>query len=364
MEQNILDLFPAASTDLIRFNLYLSIGFVGVTLGIFSIILFSRWRDGVRYARRRKVEQDIQGFLTSYLFDDQTDKEAILVFTEQFTQKRVQRHIVLENLVSLHKNLIGESADKLRNLYCQSGLESYSRQKLYASSWHEIAQGINELANMGVRKYSELIRAFINHPHPTLRSEAQVALLKLETNAPFSFLDDLREPLLDWQQLQLARATSKSKFLSIPNFERWLGKSEESIVIFCLRMIASYGQHSAADGILSLLQHPAAKIREEAIITLRQLNTHEAVPSLINMFTNESTDIQLEILKAVPAIGDQQSIPFFEQVLGFENRRLQLAAARALCQSGQEGQNKVLAIKNDPEHALQQLAATALSYKA
>ncbi|MEJ8800571.1 HEAT repeat domain-containing protein [Pontibacter sp. H249] len=363
MQETILNILPTVNNQLVWFNLYLTVGFIGVTLGLFAFILLSRLRDGFRFAHRRRIEKDIQSFLTSYIFEDHTDEEDLTAFSRQYIQNRAHRQIVLENIVSLHKNLIGESADKLRHLYQLLGLQQYCKQKLYSGSWHKIAKGISELANMGIHKYSELIRTFINHPHPTLRSEAQVALLKLKSDAPFSFLDDLKEPLLDWQQLQLARAAHKSQLLSIPNFERWLGSEEESIVIFCLRMISSYGQHNAANAILALLQHPSVKVREEAIITLRQLETFDAVPILTSMFAKESTNIQLEILKALPAIGDHQSIPFFEQVMSIENRRLQLAAARALCQSGQEGKNKVLAIKNDPEHALQQLAATALSYQ-
>ncbi|GAB3203920.1 hypothetical protein ABID22_003205 [Pontibacter aydingkolensis] len=363
MEQTLLDILPAIDDKLVQFNLYLTAGFVGLTLGLIAFILLSRLRYGFRFTRRRRTEEDIQIFLTSYIFEDHTDEDALTAFASHYIQKRGHRQIVLENIVSLHKNLIGESADKLRHLYQQLGLQQYCKQKLYSGYWHEIAKGISELADMGINKYSELIRTFINHPHPTLRSEAQIALLKLKSDAPFSFLDDLKEPLLDWQQLQLARAAYKSHVLTIPNFERWLGSKEESIVIFCLRMISFYGQHSASDTILGLLQHPSAKVREEAIITLRQLETCDAVPMLTNMFANESTDIQLEILRTLPAISDRQSIPFFEQILGVENRRLQLAAARALCQSGQEGKSKVLAIKNNPEHALQQLAATALSYK-
>ena len=364
MEETLLRLFPATDDKLIWFNLYLSAGFIGVTLGLFAFILLSRLRDGFRFARRRNAEKHIQNFLTSYIFEDQTDEEAIAAFARQYVTRPGYRKIVLENIISLHKNLIGESAEKLRHLYKQLGLQERCKQKLYSSSWHIVAKSIGELAEMGISKRSTLIRTFINHPHPTLRSEAQVALLKLKSDAPFSFLDDLKEPLSDWQQLQLARAAYKSQFKEIPGFERWLGNKEESIVIFCLRMIAFYGQHSAAGSILSLLQHPSAKVREEAVITLRHLESYDAVPMLTSMFYNENTDIQLEILKALPAIGSGQNLSFFEQVLGIQNRRLQLAAARAMCLSSQEGKAKMLAIKNDPEHTLQQLAATALSYRA
>ena len=365
--EKVLQTLPSLLTtddELVQFNLYLTAGFVGVTLGLFSFILFSRWRDGYSMIRRKRAEKHIQDFLTAYIFDEDIVPEATEAFAKKYAKRGVLRQILIENIVSLHKNLLGESADKLRYLYRKLGLQQYSKRKLYSSSWHRVAKGISELADMGMQENSPLIQNFVNHPHPILRSEAQVALLKLEPEAPFSFLNDLKEPLLDWQQLQLARAAYKSQFLKIPKFEAWLGSKEESIVIFCLRMIAIYGQRRASDAILELLQHPSAKVREEAVVALRHLETYDAVPMLTSMFANEPTDVQLEILKTLPAISNQVSIPFYEQVLGLDNRSLQLAAAKAMCQSGQEGKARMEAIKNDPEHTLRQLAASALSHRS
>ena len=366
MKMTLLTILPSLTiTDdpLIRFNLYMSIGFVGVTLGLFAFILISRLRDGFRYTKQKNDELAIQSFLTAYIFEESTDEEAIASFAQQYVANKGRRQILIENIVSLHKNLIGESADKLQKLFKQLGLQKYCKHKLYSDSWHVVAKGIGELADMSIQKRSELIRTFVNHPNPTLRSEAQVALLKLNSDAPFSFLDDLKEPLLDWQQLQLARAAYKSQFLNIPNFEPWLKSPEESIVVFCLRMIAFYGQHSASAAILNLLEHASARVREEAVATLRQLEYFDAVPTLISMFNNQDTDIQLEILKTLPTIGDNHTLPFFEKVLGMDDRRLQLAAAKAMYRSGDQGQAMIKAIKNDPEHALQPLAAAAISYR-
>lgn len=269
----------------------------------------------------------------------------------------------MENLLSLHKSLIGESAEQLRHLYLQLGLHSYSKQKLYSGSWHVIAQGIGELAEMGMREYNDLIRSFINHPHPVLRSEAQVALLKLKKNGLFALLDDLKEPLSDWQQLQLARAASKAQLLAIPDFKQWLDNNEETILIFSLRMIAYYGQHNALPQLYQLLQHTSEKVREEAVITLRHLEAFEAVPVLTSMYEHETVNIRLEILKTLPVIGGPETIPFYEHLLAESDKRLQLAAAKAIYMSSREGKEKITAIKDDPEHMLHSLVTSVLSYR-
>lgn len=361
---NIALFYGALPDDrLVKFNFALSALFLTVTVLLFLFILLSRLRDGIKYARRNKVESAIQHFLSSYLFEENVSETEIKSFCRQYVLKARNRHIVLENLLLLHKSLIGESAEKLRHLYLQLGLHNYSKQKLYSGSWDLIAKGIGELAEMEMREYSSLIRTFVNHPHPVLRSEAQVALLKLKKDGLFALLDDLEEPLMDWQQLQLARAASKAQLLAIPDFKQWLSNREESIVVFSLRMIAYYGQHNALPQILQLLQHPSEKVREEAVITLRHLEAFEAIPILTSLYEHETIEIRLKILKTLAVIGGSEIIPFYELLLKENDKRLQLAAAQAIYMSSNEGKEKLRAIKNDPEHILQALAASALSFR-
>ncbi|WP_439883338.1 HEAT repeat domain-containing protein [Pontibacter sp. MBLB2868] len=350
--------------NLLYFNLTLSTLFFSLAILLFVFILVSRFRDGINYARRKKMEGEIQDYLSSYTFEDIHSEEDLILFRKKYVLKPKPRRFVMENLLALHKSLIGESAEALQNLYKALGLHSYSKQKLYSNTWSEIAKGIGELAEMDMHEYSELIRSFVNHPHPVLRSVAQVALLKLKKDGLFTLLDVMQEPLLDWQQVQLARATQQAHMLAIPDFKKWLGNHEETIVIFCLRMIAYYGQHNALDQILSLLQNPSSIIREEAVVTLRHLEAFDAVPVLIGMYPHETIEIQLEILKTLPVIGGHETIPFYRDLLQTGDRRLQLAAAKAIFMSSRDGQEKLKSMKNNHEQILLSVSEDLLDYSA
>ncbi|WP_242928769.1 HEAT repeat domain-containing protein [Pontibacter vulgaris] len=346
---------------LVNFNLLLAAVFLALAFLLFLFILISRWRDGYRVSRRLWMENISQEFITTYLFsDDDLTPEQSKFFQKKYIKNDSLRQIFLENLILLHKNLIGESSDKLRQLYIDFGLYQFSKQKLYSDSWNVIAKGIGELAEMDMQQDSKLIRSFVNHSHSILRSEALVALIKLRNNKPFAFLNKLEEPLLEWQQMQLARAAQKNQLLAIPNFSKWLKNKEDSIVIFCLRMITYYTQHDALPVILDLLIHPSAQVREEAVATLRHLEAYEVTPKLVEIYENETVEVKLEILRTLATIAGPETIELYESQLQQPDKRLQLAAARALVFCGEEGKEKILSIKNDLEHSLQTVAAYAL----
>ncbi|WP_242917610.1 HEAT repeat domain-containing protein [Pontibacter liquoris] len=353
----VLSIMP----DLIEANLLLVLFFTGTALLLFLFILISRLRDGVRQRKSRWMDKKAQQFITSYLFNAEEVSPAQL---ESFRRKYILNSfycpIFLENLISLQKNLIGESADRLRTLYKDLGLHPYSKQKLYARSWSVIAKGICELAEMGMTQDAELIRAFINHPNPVLRSQALVALVYLQHKAPFSFLDELEEPLTEWQQLQLARAAQKAHAVHPPSFKQWLQKDQESVVLFSIRMIVQYNQHEALGALLTLLNHPSPMVRKEAVIALRNLESFEASEKLLQLYENETVDVRLEILKTLPLIGGDEHLAFYQQQLQDTDMRVQLIAARALAQSGAPGEALIQAIKNNLQHALQPIAACAL----
>lgn len=300
-----------------------------------------------------------QQFITSYMFNEDLDQHHVEKFRQKHLKTASRCQIFTNTLLELHKNILGEFSDRLRLLYLQMGLHVHSKQKIYADSWNIIADGINELAEMDMQQDAYLVRSFINHHHPELRSVAQVAYLKLQREAPFSFLDELQEPLREWQQMQLANAAHKAH-ITIPDFKRWLSKGETSIVTFCIRMIALHNQHNATNELIELLRHPNKSVRSEAIKAIRVLEMFEAQDRLVAMYDQETTDLKLEIIKALAVIGDEDLLPFYEQVMASSEKRLQLAAAKAMVPIGQAGKEVLQQIKSDLENALQPIAANAL----
>ncbi|QCR21531.1 HEAT repeat domain-containing protein [Pontibacter sp. SGAir0037] len=354
-------LIPPALPPLVKLILTLSAAFMVVAILLFLFIVLSRVRDGFNYNRRQLMQKKSQQFITSMIFEEEGWNVARLEnFREKYLTNDFQKQLFLENLIILRKNIIGELADKLNQLYKDLGLHIYSKQKLYSGSWDVIAKGIGELTEMGMKQDSVLIRTFINHPNQILRSEAQVSYLKLQNEEPFSFLDELEEPLLEWSQMQLGRAAQKTQFLKLPHFEKWLHKKEPSIVIFCIRMISFYNQHGSAPKLIKMLDHPNEKVRLEAVIAICHLEIYDATEKMLQIFDREPLKVQLEILKTLPNISGEENIPFYEQLLHHHDKSLQLAAAKAIVRSGHRGEEIMATIQNNDQHTLQPVAAYAL----
>ncbi|MCC9167524.1 HEAT repeat domain-containing protein [Pontibacter harenae] len=346
--------------ETVEIILLVSLFFLSVAFGLFLVILLSRLKDGWKYRRSRWMGKKSQQLITAYMFDDEWPRERTIRFRVKKLNNGFNRQVFLESLISLSQNLIGESAERLSVLYEELGLHQHSKYKLYSNSWDVIAKGICELAEMGMQQDLDLIRSFINHSHPILRSEAQVALIRLEKDAPFAFLNQLSEPLLGWQQMQLARAAHKAHLENLPAFEQWLSNEEETIVVFCLRMIVQYAQHNAVPKLLELLDHPSAELRREVLVAIRQLEAFEATEKLLEIYSHETPENKMEILKTLPAITLEDNFAFYERVLLESDRNLQLAAARAMIKSGGKGKAILSGIKDDLQHALHSVAAFAL----
>ncbi|PRY11265.1 hypothetical protein CLV24_11160 [Pontibacter ummariensis] len=324
----------ATMPRLVKVNFMIAALFLGIALLLFLFIVLSRYRDGVRLRKYKWMEEKAQAYITSYLFDEEENVESPEDFRRKYLTNSFRRQVFMQNLILLHKNLLGETSDKLSQLYQRLGLLQHSKQKLYASKWNTIAEGIGELTEMGVQQEKGLIRSFINHPHPILRSEAQAALVRLDIDAPFSFLNDLAEPLTDWEQLQLARAAQKAHLIKLPDFSRWLTKQEESIVIFSIRMIVQYAQHQAEPALLRLLHHPSPNLRKEVFLALRQLETFAAAEQLMALYPNETPENKAEILKTLPVITFEETFTAFQRgIQQAENEGL--AATRVALQAAE-----------------------------
>lgn len=354
-----LPFLPPAWSAQLKANTLLTLLLLVITLMLFLFILLSRLRDGFRFANKRWMTKKSQQFITAYMFNEDLNQRHVERFRQKHLVNNSRCQIFTDTLLELHKNIVGEFSDRLRLLYLQMGLHVHSKQKMYAGSWNIIADGINELAEMDMQQDINLVRSFINHHHPELRSVAQVAYLKLQRDAPFAFLDELQEPLREWQQMQLASAAHKA-YMRMPDFKRWLSKDEISIVTFCIRMIALHNQHHAAKELVELLGHPDRLVRTETIKAIRVLEMYEAKNRLLLLYEQEATDLKLEIIKALAVIGDDELLPFYEQVMAFSEKRLQLAAAKAMALIGQAGKEALKQIKDDLENALQPIAASAL----
>ena len=86
----------------------------------------------------------------------------------------------------------------------------------------------------------------LNSSNEIMRMEAEMALILLNTEDPFSFLNKLEKEFTPLEQLQVYHLMKRHQ-IKHTDFSRWLSSPNESIVLFSKRMIRAFHQGGELD---------------------------------------------------------------------------------------------------------------------
>lgn len=333
----ILHFYNSANT-LIKIILFLNLFFLASVIFLLIVILNRRLRDGYVDFKKSKCLDRYRDFITDWLYEEHLSSvpESIL----QELKDWVNRDVFTSELLSLHANLTGDSADKLVELFHMAGLKKYSIRKASHSSWNVKAKGFRELAQMKIQEESNLISRYLNSENEVLRIEAQMAWIQLNPNDPLSFCDDPEVNLTEWGLLNSLVALKKID--TVPDFRQWLPSLNKSVALFALKMSGVFKQFDNIDLVTLRLDNIDMDIRHEAICALGKM----AVPSpgyrLRQLFLTEELENKTEILRSLIMMSDSSNVLFFEEVLLNETEiSLRILSARGLVSLDSVGEELV-----------------------
>ena len=199
--QRVLNRFD--KSPLLVTILYIIILYSIVTMiTLLIIILLNR--------RRIQREQELKGYLLEkyqellmdYLFYEEKQEEAYQELN-WIANNRVNRQILIDQMIDLSVNLKGEIREVIQALYLRLGLKNDSLEKAYSRKWHKNVKGFRELAFMNIKDANKRIIKSLNSNNTILRMEAQTAMVRLSDDNPYEFLDLLKKPLSLWEQVTL-----------------------------------------------------------------------------------------------------------------------------------------------------------------
>jgi len=330
--------FYSKANYLIKIILFLNLFFLASVISMIIVILNRRLKDSYVDFKRSKCQDRYRDFITDWLYEEHTSfvPESLL----QELRDWVNRDVFTSELLSLHANLTGDSADKLVELFNLAGLKKYSIRKASHSSWNVKAKGFRELAQMKIEEESKLISKYLNSENEVLRIEAQMAWIQLNPNDPLSFCDDPEVNLTEWGLLNSLVALKKID--TVPDFRRWLSSANMSVALFALKMSGVFKQFDNIDLVTQRLDDTDLDIRHEAICALGKM----AVPSpgnrLRQLFLTEGPENKTEIIRSLIMMSDSSNVPFFEEVLLTETEiSLRILSARGLVSLDSIGEERV-----------------------
>ena len=298
-------------------------------------ILINRNKIHRRQIKTDKLMGMYQTLLVDYLFSDEDEdkfREIRKIAISEFN-----KDILINQMIDLSVNLSGETKEKLRKLYLKLHLEQESIAKAYNYKWHIQIKGFKEMAFMNIKEANGKIKRALKSRNDILRIEAQLALVRLNEDDPFKFLDDLKKPFTLWEQLNVHELIIDHN-LPIPNFSRWTNSPNKSVAIFALRMINVFKQNYAGQAVIDCLEHSDDEIRHTAIKVCGEIQLKEALPHLKQMYKNENYPNCLAIIQAMGKMPDESVLGFLKLVIDKEEDvQLQIEAALAVSRMGEEG---------------------------
>lgn len=291
--------------------LLVNLFFIISVIGLLIVILYRRLKDGYINIRKAKCLDRYRDFITVWLYEVHPSNVPDSLINE--LKDWVNRDVLTSELLSLHSNLTGDSADKLVELFSLAGLKKYSIRKARHSLWYVKAKGFRELAQMKIEDERGQILKYLNSENDILRIEAQMAWIQLNPNDPLSFFDNPKVHLSEWGLLN--SLVSLKKIDSVPDFGRWLSSLNKSVALFAIKMSGVFKQFDNVDMVTNRLDDSDMDIRHAAICALGKMAIPAPCHRLKQLFKTEEIINKTEIIRSLTMMSDSSNIPFFEEVM-------------------------------------------------
>ena len=290
---------------ILKINVLIISFFLFLTLCLITLILGLRLFKNFRNKKKQKQENLLIDFLNSYLFDEDFEKEEqIKHFKKNHLNTELEIKVTIEEILQFHKNLKGESAIALEELFLLFQLDVFILKDLDKNNWFDTAKAIYALSELTIDVSVDKIAPYLNASRDEVRQQSQLYFLKTAKTNPLQFLDVTKRPLTTWQQIYIENALKNFYEGPTPDFAQWINHELISVVEFSIRLIARYNQFENIPKLVPFLKHNKESIKIETIRSLRKLGYEELLDLLIPNFEKENLLIQKEILSTIEQLGD------------------------------------------------------------
>ncbi|HUW91996.1 MAG TPA: hypothetical protein VMV74_02440, partial [Bacteroidales bacterium] len=296
------------------------------------VILLNRKRMEKEATLRQYLLEKYQGLIVDYLFGDTTAEQFIPIASDLY-----RRGVLIDQIIDVSVNLKGEAGAKLNNLYRELSLDKDSVRRAHSRRWHIKIKGFRELAFMNIKDANASIYKALNSKNEILRMEAQIALVRLSDDDPFTFLSHMQRPFSLWEQITLHDLIIQHD-LPVPEFQKWLNSANPTVVMFALRMIKEFKQKGAEQEVRKALLHRDSRVSLLAVQVAGDLEMRSTLDTMKRMYKYQEYNNCLEIVKSMGKMPDLSMMGFLKLVLDKEDDvQLQIEATKAIENMGEEG---------------------------
>lgn len=221
--------------------------FMGLIVGVIILIALFMLRRSY-YFRKRSYLKKILNDLVSEIAICETREETELLLADptfrsgiaMFVMKKKYADILISKLSEACASIKGSSFENLVFVYEYFDLQKFTVKDLREGKWYRKVRAMQHLARFRQFELLPSIVALIDHQNMQVRSEALIALVRLEGFGGLKYFINSKFALSEWQQICLMDELSFHQLKDTEPISRLLSSANLSMAGFGLKLAKEY----------------------------------------------------------------------------------------------------------------------------
>lgn len=254
----------------------------------------------------------------------------IIETIRKYAERSSVRKVLITCLITLIQEISGEFEQIIYDVYTQAGLKKYALKKLDDSDTYRLINGIRQLNIFHVSSALDAVKKHLNHEKQTVRNEVQLYLVNILKFKGLFFLDDLKAPLSEWNQIQILEILKNFENQDIHDISTWINSENEDVVLFALKLVRIYNLFDMQDLLIEKFIDATKEIRLQTISLLCYLHSIKGKNILKQEFELLTTEEQILFFKELHQMADVLDAEFIENYVFHEEFDVKLCAMTLL----------------------------------
>ena len=276
-------------------------------------------------------------------------------------KKMLHREALKMALIDFAKDVTGETSERLTYFFYSLGYVEEEIRLLRDSRWWVRAQAAHDLRYLRARKAITPLTQCLEDHHAEVRIQAIQSLVVLGGVQSLATILRLSKNISHWTAIELSIIVMSFKEEAVPFLVDSLGLPDQSIVLFCIEMLAEIGFVSAVDSLRGMAKdYPNIMIRAKAVEALGRLGDARAESLLTELLKNPLPSLRLKAIEAIGRIGAPSAIPYLAQRMREGPLQEKILAARSIARSGSEGKSYLETLESDENMMVRDVSGQVL----
>lgn len=220
--------------------------------------------------------------------------ELTAFFPVKFIKQKLFQDVLIQELISLNKNMKGDFKPKIKLVYRKLSLDVRSCEKLKSNRWDIINTGITEINELDLVEALPKIRNFVNSKNFYIRSNAVGTLMNISPQLDLNILATQTYPLSRWQQMNYLRIVRYKK--NIGDIEILFRSGNESVRIFAIKTIEVLGLANELEPLTE--KYPSFSDKEK-IAALKCFRSFGFIPNTKVLYPDLESENEELVLQSI-----------------------------------------------------------------